>query len=72
MMNAGVKEGISWNDEEYVDWGIRLGKDEALRQKISWQLQQSRKSSPLWNTKQFTRHMEKAYEEMWQIYMSSR
>ena len=72
MMNAGVKEGISWNDEEYVDWGIRLGKDEALRQKISWQLQQSRKSSPLWNTKQFTRHMEKAYEEMWQIYISNK
>ena len=72
MMNAGTKEGISWNDEEYIDWGIRLGKDEALRQKVTWQLQQSRKSAPLWNAKQFTHEMEKAYEEMWQIYISDK
>ena len=72
MMNTGVKEGISWSDEEYVEWGVRLGKDAELRQTISWQLKQSRQTAPLWNAKQFTREMEKAYEEMWQIYMSSR
>ncbi|WP_414623494.1 O-linked N-acetylglucosamine transferase, SPINDLY family protein [Calothrix sp. CCY 0018] len=72
MMNTGVKEGISWSEEEYIEWGICLGKDEALRQKISWQLQQSRKSAPLWNAKQFTREMEKAYEQMWQIYISGK
>lgn len=71
MMNAGITEGIAWTDEEYVEWGVRLGKDEALRQQIAWKLRQSRKTSPLWNGKQFTREMEKAYEQMWQIYMSS-
>jgi predicted O-linked N-acetylglucosamine transferase (SPINDLY family) len=71
MMNAGITEGIAWTDEEYVEWGVRLGKDEALRQQIAWKLRQSRKTSPLWNGKQFTREMEKAYTQMWEIYMSS-
>ncbi|MFN6571510.1 O-linked N-acetylglucosamine transferase, SPINDLY family protein [Dendronalium sp. ChiSLP03b] len=69
MMNAGITEGIAWTDEEYVEWGVRLGKDEALRQQIAWKLKQSRKTSPLWNGKQFTREMEKAYEQMWQKYI---
>jgi predicted O-linked N-acetylglucosamine transferase (SPINDLY family) len=69
MMNAGISEGIAWTDEEYVEWGIRLGKDAALRQQISWKLRQSRQTAPLWNGKQFTREMEKAYEQMWQIYI---
>jgi len=71
MMNAGVTEGIAWTDEEYIEWGVRLGKDEALRQQISWKLQQSRKTAPLWNGRQFTRDMEQAYEQMWQIYLNS-
>ncbi len=71
MINAGITEGIAWTDEEYVEWGIRLGKDETLRQQIAWKLKQSRKTAPLWNGKQFTREMEKAYEQMWQIYISS-
>ena len=69
MMNAGISEGIAWTDEEYVEWGVRLGKDADLRQQISWKLRQSRQTAPLWNGKQFTREMEKAYEQMWQIYM---
>ncbi|UKO98166.1 O-linked N-acetylglucosamine transferase, SPINDLY family protein [Nostoc sp. UHCC 0870] len=71
MMNAGITEGIAWTDEEYVEWGVRLGKDEALRQQIAWKLRQSRKTSPLWNGKQFTREMENAYTQMWQRYISS-
>ncbi|MEA5508093.1 O-linked N-acetylglucosamine transferase, SPINDLY family protein [Halotia wernerae UHCC 0503] len=71
MMNAGITEGIAWTDEEYVEWGVRLGKDEALRQQIAWKLKQSRKTSPLWNGKQLTREMENAYTQMWQKYISS-
>ena len=71
MMNAGISEGIAWTDEEYVEWGIRLGKDPVLRQQISWKLRQSRQTAPLWNGKQFTREMEKAYEQMWQIYVQN-
>ncbi|MBD2577310.1 O-linked N-acetylglucosamine transferase, SPINDLY family protein [Oscillatoria sp. FACHB-1406] len=71
MMNAGITEGIAWTDEEYVEWGIRLGKDEILRKEISWKLKKSRQTAPLWNGKQFTREMEKAYRAMWTRYIES-
>ncbi|MBN4003806.1 MAG: O-linked N-acetylglucosamine transferase, SPINDLY family protein [Nostoc sp. LPT] len=69
MMNTGITEGIAWTDEEYVEWGIRLGKDATLRQQISWKLRHSRQSAPLWNAKQFTHQIQKAYEQMWQRYL---
>ncbi len=72
MMNAGITEGIAWTDEEYIEWGIRLGKDTKLRQEVAWKLRQSRQTAPLWNGKQFTREMEKAYEQMWANYISAK
>jgi len=69
MMNIGVTEGIAWTDEEYIEWGVRLGKDEALRQQVAWKLKASRQTSPLWNAKQFTRDMEAAFQQMWQRYV---
>lgn len=71
MMNVGVTEGIAWTDEEYVEWGVKLGRDPMLRQQISWKLRQSRQTSPLWNAQQFTREMEKAYKQMWQRYVEA-
>lgn len=71
MINAGITEGIAWTDQEYVEWGIRFGKDEALRQQVAWKLRQSRQTAPLWNAKQFTREIEKAYEQMWQRYIGA-
>jgi predicted O-linked N-acetylglucosamine transferase (SPINDLY family) len=71
MMNAGLTEGLAWTDDEYIEWGVRLGKDMALRQQISWKLRQSRQTAPLWNAKQFTREMENAYEQMWQRYLEA-
>ncbi|MBW4509248.1 MAG: O-linked N-acetylglucosamine transferase, SPINDLY family protein [Scytonematopsis contorta HA4267-MV1] len=69
MMNAGITEGIAWSDEEYIEWGVRLGKDTTLRQEIAWKLRQSRQTAPLWNAKQFACEMERAYEQMWQNYI---
>jgi predicted O-linked N-acetylglucosamine transferase (SPINDLY family) len=54
-----------------VEWGIRLGKDESLRQQIAWKLRKSRQTAPLWNAKQFTRDLEDAYEQMWQRYLNA-
>ncbi len=71
MMNAGITEGIAWTDEEYVEWGVRLGKDEALRQNLAWKLRESRQTAPLWNARQFTREIEKAYTQMWQNYIET-
>ncbi|MEH1819696.1 MAG: tetratricopeptide repeat protein [Nostoc sp.] len=72
MMNVGVTEGIAWTDEEYIEWGVRLGKDEALRQQVALKLKASRQTAPLWNGKQFTREMEKAYQQMWQRYIEKK
>ncbi|WP_404787608.1 O-linked N-acetylglucosamine transferase, SPINDLY family protein [Altericista sp. CCNU0014] len=66
LMNVGVSEGIAWNEEEYVKWGVKFGTDELLRQKVCWKLRQSRQTSPLWDAKQFTREIESAYTAMWE------
>ena len=71
MMNVGVTEGVAWTDQEYVEWGVRLGKDEVLRQQVAWKLKASRQTSPIWNAKQFTREMETAYQQMWQRYVET-
>ena len=69
MLNAGVTEGLAWTGAEYIKWGVRIGNDPDLRQQISWKLKQSKRTSPLWNTKQFTKEMEFAYEQMWAEYV---
>lgn len=69
MMNTNIQEGIAWTDEEYITWGVKLATNEDLRRDISWKLRQSKRKSPLWNSKQFTKEMENAYQQMWQIYL---
>ena len=71
LRNVGVEEGIAWTDEEYLEWGIRLGKDKALRQEVAWKLKKSKQTAPLWNGKQFALEMEQAYQQMWSNYVNS-
>ncbi len=68
MMNAGITEGLAWNAAEYVQWGVKLGTDVDLRKEVAWKLRQSRKTSRLWDGRQFAREMENAYRQMWEIY----
>lgn len=70
LKNAGVEEGIAWTDEEYVEWGIRLGQDEELRKSVSWKLKQAKKFSPLWNGRKFAQDMEAAFQAMWHHYVT--
>lgn len=69
MVNAGITEGIAWTDEEYIEWGVRLGLDSELRQKIWWKLRQGRQTAPLWNARQFTQEIEQAYQQMWEKFL---
>lgn len=71
MINAGITEGIAWTDAEYVEWGIKLGTDHDLRNQVILKLRQGRQTAPLWNSRQFTRDMEAAYQQMWQIWLDS-
>jgi predicted O-linked N-acetylglucosamine transferase (SPINDLY family) len=34
MKNAGISQGIAWSEEEYVQWGIKLGLDKNLREEV--------------------------------------
>ena len=68
MLNAGIDEGIAWSQAEYVEWGIKLGLDRDLRDKIAGKLRSGRTTAPVWNAKQFTLDMEQAYREMWAKY----
>jgi predicted O-linked N-acetylglucosamine transferase (SPINDLY family) len=70
MLNAGIEEGIAWNQAEYVEWGIKLGLDRQLRDKIAGKLRSGRTTAPVWNAKQFTLDMEQAYREMWAKYQA--
>lgn len=71
LKNVGVEEGIAWTEEEYINWGIRLGKDQELRKEIVWKLRESKKHAPLWDVDSFTRQMEKAYKQMWLKYIAT-
>jgi predicted O-linked N-acetylglucosamine transferase (SPINDLY family) len=68
MLNAGIEEGIAWSQDEYIEWGIKLGLDRDLRNKIHGKLRSQRTTAPVWNGKQFTRDLEQAYREMWAKY----
>ncbi len=68
MLNAGIEEGIAWSQSEYIEWGIKLGLDRDLRDKIAGKLRSGRTTAPVWNAKQFTLDMEQAYREMWAKY----
>jgi predicted O-linked N-acetylglucosamine transferase (SPINDLY family) len=68
MLNAGIEEGIAWSQKEYIEWGIKLGLDRDLRDKIAGKLRSGRTTAPVWNAKQFTLDLEQAYREMWEIY----
>jgi predicted O-linked N-acetylglucosamine transferase (SPINDLY family) len=71
LRNVGVSEGVAWTDDEYIEWGVRFGRDETLRQNVSWRLRQSRRTAPLWNVPQFVQNMENAYTQMWQTYLKN-
>ena len=72
MLNAGITEGIAWNQEEYIEWGVKLGLDRDLRDKIAGKLRSGRTNAPVWNAKQFTLDMEAAYRQMWAIYQEQK
>jgi predicted O-linked N-acetylglucosamine transferase (SPINDLY family) len=71
MTSAGLTEGIAWSDQDYIDWGVRLGNDQKLRNQIRYKLHQSKKTAPIWNAKKFAREMETAYQQMWRNYLDT-
>ena len=69
MTCAGITEGIGESIAEYIEWGVKLGVDQTLRTQVANKLLAARWTSPLWNAHDFTREMEKTYQQMWQVHL---
>lgn len=55
-----LKAGVSWSWEEYIEWGIKLGKDVTFRKEIQEQLLKSKdpnQLAALWNPKKFAQEL---------------
>ena len=72
LMNAGVTEGIAWTDDDYVNWGVMFGLNRELRDRVRWKLRQGKRTSPLWDARQFTRDLEAVYQQIWDGYLKDR
>jgi predicted O-linked N-acetylglucosamine transferase (SPINDLY family) len=70
MLNADIEAGIAWSAAEYIEWGIKLGRDSNLRREIGEKLRASRRTAPVWNAQQFTLDLERAYRQMWAKYQA--
>jgi predicted O-linked N-acetylglucosamine transferase (SPINDLY family) len=64
----GVPELITTNLEEYQTLALKVARDPALLAEIKAKLGENRNTYPLFNTVRFTRHIEAAYEIMWETW----
>jgi predicted O-linked N-acetylglucosamine transferase (SPINDLY family) len=70
LQALGIETGVAWSWEEYVELGVKLGKDGELRKAIKAQLVKSKNAgnlSPLWNPKKFAGDMYAVFEKLCRI-----
>jgi protein O-GlcNAc transferase len=65
---AGLPELITQNLEEYEALALELAVEPSLLQSIRRKLAENRLACPLFDTERFRRHIEAAYQTMWEIY----
>jgi predicted O-linked N-acetylglucosamine transferase (SPINDLY family) len=65
----GLPELIIHSLEEYEAVGLRLAQHPAELEGIRERLAKNRLTAPLFDTPRFTRHLETAYQFMWEIYL---
>jgi protein O-GlcNAc transferase len=72
LHSVGLPELITTSLGAYEALAIRLAHDPALLAAIRSKLAQNRRTYPLFDTARFTRHIESAYETMWQAHRDGR
>lgn len=65
---AGLKDFVTKTPVEYKKLAISLAKNPKKLKKIKTELQSNRDDYPLFNTKSFTKNIEGAYAEIWDLY----
>jgi protein O-GlcNAc transferase len=68
LQAVGLPELVTENLEEYETLALKLARDPALLGQIKAKLAGNRATRPLFDTARYTRHLESAYETMWQRY----
>jgi protein O-GlcNAc transferase len=63
---VGMPELVTNSLPEYEALALKIATDPALCARLKDKLARNRQSSPLFDTARFTRHIEAAYERMWQ------
>ena len=65
---VGLPELIAHSPAEYEALALRLACNPAWLASVKQKLTQHRRTFPLFDTKRFTRHIEAAYQTMWERY----
>jgi predicted O-linked N-acetylglucosamine transferase (SPINDLY family) len=64
---AGVPELVTHDLEEYEAMALRLARDAKLLQSLRARIEKNRRSTPLFDTDRFRRHIESAFATMREI-----
>jgi predicted O-linked N-acetylglucosamine transferase (SPINDLY family) len=68
LRNVGLPELVTSNLEDYEALALKLATDPALLQSIRRKLADNRSTCRLFDSDRFRRHIESAYETMWDTY----
>ncbi|MBS1258674.1 MAG: hypothetical protein MAG551_01736 [Candidatus Scalindua arabica] len=66
----GLPELITQTIEEYEQIAVDLGRNPERLQEIRHKIAKNRLAEPLFDTPRFARNLEKAYKEMWKIFIA--
>jgi predicted O-linked N-acetylglucosamine transferase (SPINDLY family) len=68
----GMPELVTTSLSEYEALAVKIARDPALRATLKDKLARNRDAYPLFDTAQLTRHVEAAYQRMWQTHRDGR
>jgi predicted O-linked N-acetylglucosamine transferase (SPINDLY family) len=66
----GLPELITQTIEEYEQIAVDLARNPERLQEIRQKIAKNRLAEPLFDTPRFARNLEKAYKEMWEIFVA--
>jgi predicted O-linked N-acetylglucosamine transferase (SPINDLY family) len=66
----GLPELVTHTLADYEDLALRLARDPQRLQVVRDKLQANRLTTPLFDSRRFTRHIESAFETMWRIHLA--
>jgi protein O-GlcNAc transferase len=70
LLNAGLPELVTESQADYEAQAVKLASDAKLLKALRDKLMAKRDKGELFDTARFTRHMEAAYQQMWQRWLA--